>query len=271
MKRILLITLLCSLITFILKAQGVKLFDEKKDHGFIIYANNSEIYPTSISLDLDLSNLVFSGGERKVFVIPAKSEKFKIGELSIAENGNRYKYSYKYQSTIGDVTISNYDKSFEYDLPFQKGKSYKLFQGYNGSFSHQNENALDFTMPEGSEVLAARDGIVVRVVTNNTESCPKEECKKYNNYIMVMHSDGSFADYVHIKYNGSKLKIGDSVKKGEVIAYSGNVGWSNGPHLHFVCFLGGFGKWNSLDTKFKIDKGITAISLKEGTIYLRDY
>jgi len=172
---------------------------------------------------------------------------------------------------MGDVYKTDYDRSFEYDLPFQKGKSYRVTQGYNGNFSHQNENAIDFTMPEGSEVLAARDGMIVQVVQNNTESCAKEECKKYNNYITIMHTDGTFARYTHIKYNGSKYKSGDTVKRGDLIAYSGNVGWTGGPHLHFVCFLGGFEKWNTIETKFKIDKADKAVALKEGNTYLRDY
>ncbi|MES2332247.1 MAG: M23 family metallopeptidase [Bacteroidota bacterium] len=271
MKRILFITLLCLSVVSILKAQKIKTFYENKDQGYVLYAGNSELFPVSISLDLDMSNMIFSERDKKVFVIPAKTEKYKIGEVTAAEKGQRYKFSYKFISTIGDVTITKYDKAFPYDLPFQKGTSYKLFQGYNGVFSHKNENAMDFSLPEGSEVLAARDGIVVQVIKNNTQSCAEEECAKYNNYVMVMHADGTFASYVHIKYDGTKLNPGDSVKKGDVIAYSGNVGWSKGPHLHFVCFLGAFGKRNTLETRFRINKGIGAVLLNEGTTYLRDY
>ncbi len=271
MKQFLFITLLFLSIKTEIKSQTIKIFNEKKVNGFTIYAINNELFPISISLDLDLTNLLFSESTKKIFVVPSKSEKFKIGDLTVAENGSPYNFNYKFKSTIGDVTITNYEKLFLYDLPFLKGKSYKIYQGYNGIFSHQNENSIDFTMPEGSEVVAARDGIVVKVVKNNTESCPKEECKKYNNYLMIMHSDGTFANYVHIKYNGTSLNVGDSVKKGDVIASSGNVGWSSGPHLHFVCFLGGFEKWKTLETKFRIDKGDSGILLKEGNIYLREY
>jgi murein DD-endopeptidase MepM/ murein hydrolase activator NlpD len=215
--------------------------------------------------------MVFSEGDKAIFVLPPKTDKFKIGELTIKENGSRYNFSYTFKSAMGNVTILNYDKSFQYDLPFQKGKTYNVFQGYNGSFSHQDENAIDFSMQEGSEVLAAREGIIVQIVQNNTESCPAKECEKYNNYITIMHADGTFASYVHIKYNSAKFNIGDAVKKGDIIASSGNVGRSNGPHLHFVCFLGAFGKRNTLETKFKIDKGDKVALVEEGKNYLRDY
>jgi len=156
-------------------------------------------------------------------------------------------------------------------IPFQQGKTFNRFQGYHGNFSHQDENALDFSMPEGSEIRAARDGIVVQVVQNNSESCPSKDCEKYNNYITILHTDGTFASYVHIRYNGSKFNPGDSVRKGDLVAYSGSTGFSKGPHLHFVCFTGAFGKRNTLETKFRIDKGDVTILLEEGKNYTRDY
>ena len=44
-----------------------------------------------------------------------------------------------------------------FDLPFENGQKFKISQGYNGAFSHQNENALDFDMPIGTKILAARE------------------------------------------------------------------------------------------------------------------
>lgn len=270
MKRILVFTLISLIINTTAKAQTIKIFTENKPQGYIVYADNSELYPVSVLLDLEITNLSFSEDDKKIFVIPAKAEKFKIGELTIKEKG-RSNFSYKFRSAMGDVSISNYDVTFAYDLPFKQGKSFRVIQGYKGSFSHQSENAIDFTMPEGTEILAARDGIVVRLVQTNTESCSRPECKQYNNYITILHNDGTFASYVHIKYNGAKYKTGDAVKKGDVIAFSGNTGYTAGPHLHFVCFTGGFEKWNTIETKFRIDKGDNAVTLQEGNSYLRDY
>lgn len=265
-----------SFIQFILafsiaNAQNIKIFHESKPQGVILYATNAEFFPVSVSLEMDFTNLIFSEAGKKIFVIPPKAERYKIGELTVVNTAGKTKFSYKFITTMGDVTIRDFDKDFEYDLPFQKGKSFKVFQGYNGIFSHQNENSIDFSMPEGSEVLAARDGVVVKVVQNNTESCPRQECQQYNNSIIILHADGTLADYAHIRYNGSKVQPGDSVKKGEVIAYSGNVGWSSGPHLHFSCVLPAFGKWNTLQTKFRIDNGDTTASLKENNSYTRNY
>ncbi|MET4073519.1 M23 family metallopeptidase [Hymenobacter sp. UYCo722] len=271
MKFRLLLTSLFVFLTIALKAQTIKVFHENKIGGFVLYANNGELYPVSVALNLESSNLFFSGGGKRIFVVPPGGNRFKIGELSVIDGSSRYTFNYKFISTMGDVTITNYDKLFQYDLPFQKGQKFMLHQGYHGVFSHQNENALDFTMPEGTAVLAARDGVVVQIEKNNTESCPREECSKFNNYIVVMHPDGSFSRYAHIRYNGTPLELGNSVKKGDVIAYSGNVGWSSGPHLHFVCFLPGFGTANSLETQFRVEEGNKVVSLQPGNLYSREY
>jgi hypothetical protein len=251
--------------------EDVKVFADKKDNSFVLYGSNLAFCPTSLTLKVDLINMRFTPSEQKIFVIPARTEKFKLGELTIINKGEAYKYSTRYLFTLGDVTKRDYDSAYTYDLPYQKGKQYMLFQGYNGHFSHQNENALDFTMPEGSEVLAARDGIVIKVVQNNNESCLQEECKKFNNYLFVYHSDGTFAEYVHLRMNGAKFKVGDKVRKGESIAFSGNTGWSSGPHLHFVCSLPSFEKRPTIKTKFKVNEEFASIYLQEKRLYLKEY
>lgn len=67
------------------------------------------------------------------------------------------------------------------------------------------------------------------------------------------------------------FKLGDKVKRSDVIAYSGSVGFASGPHLHFACFLGGFDRWRTLETKFRIGNGDQVEMLKEGIEYSRNY
>ena len=124
---------LCVNLVFNGTAQTTKVFYEKKEQEFVIYADNNEWCPVSLTINLDLSNLAFSDKDKKVFVIPFKTERYIIGTLS------------------------------------------------------------------------------------------------------------------------------------------GNVGWSSGPHLHFASFLPAFDKWQTLETKFRINNGENVVLLMEGKEYKRDY
>ena len=73
---------LCVNLVFSCMAQTIKVFYEKKEQDFVIYADNNELCPVSLTISLDLSNLAFSDKYKKVFVIPPKTERFKIGELT---------------------------------------------------------------------------------------------------------------------------------------------------------------------------------------------
>lgn len=119
-----------------------------------------------------------------------------------------------------------------YLLPFPAGRTYLVCQGNRGVVSHREweEFAFDFAMPVGSDVCAARGGIVRRVVDRHDGHGLHAE----NNLIEIDHGDGSIGKYLHIKQSGSFVRAGDRVLRGQRIAASGHVGHSMLPHLHFV-------------------------------------
>ena len=174
--RYYLVFVICCFSFIAMSQQDISVFYEKNARGYILYASNRLFCPVSISLDLDLQNLIFSPLNQKRTPIPPTTEKFKLGILRVQDYRLANKFSFRFNGTIGDVNVQEVATAYEYDLPFQKRQEYLIFQGYNGMSSHKNINALDFKMPEGTAIVAAREGVVIKVVQENNISCPEEAC-----------------------------------------------------------------------------------------------
>lgn len=158
-----------------------------------------------------------------------------------------------YFSSSSEVT-DNVD-IYIYDLPFKEGTKYKVVQGYGGRFSHKNKAALDFDLPEGTAVYAARGGIVYSFKDDSDEAGLLPKYDKKANYIIIKHDDGSFGCYWHLQQNGVVVKKG-SVAKGQLIGYSGKTGFVLRPHLHFaVKRILNYNKDSFVRTKFRTTKG----------------
>lgn len=248
----------------------VKTYYENIENGYIFYADNNEPVPVSIKVDFELKNLKSSEGNNKIFLLPANTKKINLTTLTTIKNG-KYNVSGNTRYNYGDHYQIKYDKEFPYNLPYNKGETFLISQGYNGKISHANENAIDFSMPVGTPILASRDGVVVEVIDVFNKHCPTRDCEKYNNKIIVYHSDGTFAEYTHIKRKSSKVKKGDKIEVGQIIAESGNVGWSTGPHLHLVFYIQTLDGRKTLETKFKINDGSDLEILTEKERYTRNY
>lgn len=271
MKKVVLIVL--SFCFFYSSSYGqinLKTYSQKTEKGYDFLADNDEYCPVSVKVDFTLNNMKSSEGNNKVFVIPARSKGVLISKLTYIKRA-RYGYNSKIKYNYGDHFKTDFDESQTYDLPFPKDEYFYVHQGYNGDFSHQNKNSLDFTMPINTNIYAVKKGVVVKVVDENSKNCPTKECLKYNNVLMLYHVDGTFSEYAHINTNGARVKVGDTVKKGQLIAKSGNVGFSTGPHLHFTLFYQQIKTRKTLKTKFKIDDGTKAVYLKEKEKYKRTY
>ncbi len=104
-------------------------------------------------------------------------------------------------------------------------------RGYN-PLTHKGTDIGHHKSPESdNNVLAHSDGVVVGIVSNYTKT--DKTGNSYGNYIKIKHNNGYYTLYAHLKYNSLKVKLGDKVKKGQVIAVIGNTGRSSGRHLHF--------------------------------------
>ncbi len=243
----------------------LQLYHEQNDGAIEIYADNQEYYPVTISIDPKVSNMNIDPNYPNPAIVPPRSERVLISRMS-PQRGKSWKFSYSFQSFPGDVLHTTHDPEEPYMLPYRDDQTFIVSQGYNGRTSHRGENALDFDMPEGTEILAARSGVVTDVVDRHSKSCPDESCNQYNNVIRILHQDGTFAEYAHLKKNGAQVIEGQEVEAGEVIGLSGKTGWTTGPHLHFIVFKLTKKGRESLETDFQTRDGEVK-RLREGEWY----
>ncbi len=128
-----------------------------------------------------------------------------------------------------------------YSLPVEES-GYELGQGFHGDFSHvdlANRYAVDLIVPEGTPVLAARDGTVMHASSGYSEGGTEPGLAGRAYLIRVLHDDGSMALYAHLRQGGVLVRPGLRVTLGQVIGYSGSTGFSSGPHLHFAVQVNG--------------------------------
>ena len=106
----------------------------------------------------------------------------------------------------------------------------------NGDLS-QNANYYTY----GAEALAVADGVVVGAKDGIPENVPQTKARAVpitletiaGNYVLLDIGGGRFASYAHFQPNSLKVKVGDRVKRGQVLGLVGNSGNSDLPHLHF--------------------------------------
>jgi len=89
----------------------------------------------------------------------------------------------------------------------------------------------DYRASMGTNVIAVADGKVIDMNNDFEDNQFKEN--SYGNFVKIDHQNGYITIYAHLKKNSIKVKKGDDVKKGDIIAETDNSGDSTGPHLHF--------------------------------------
>lgn len=202
--------------------------------GFEFEAENLNPYTVTMSIDFEsLTNLKASGNLPLFIEVPGRSKK-RVLELSRISSALGVDYRSSYGWVRGSAYAVHKD-DYLYKLPFLKGADIYVSQGYHGETSHKGLSAyaVDFPVPVGTPIYASREGMVVGSEGNSNLGGASPEYRKYANYIIVEHSDGTMGNYYHLKQGGAVAVIGQKVAKGDLIGYSGNTGYSSGPHLHF--------------------------------------
>jgi murein DD-endopeptidase MepM/ murein hydrolase activator NlpD len=127
------------------------------------------------------------------------------------------------------------------------GENLVVNQGNGGTFSHVDrmQYAVDYDAAIGTSVYAMRSGKVIEVSDIYPDTGGGASNINRFNYVLIEHDGGYRSAYLHLQQNFNNrvgLKIGDIVNGGQLIGYSGNSGWSTGPHLHVEVHKGYFGQ-----------------------------
>ncbi|UCG60482.1 MAG: M23 family metallopeptidase [Candidatus Zixiibacteriota bacterium] len=102
------------------------------------------------------------------------------------------------------------------------GMQYDPFTGYK-----QMHRGMDIANRTGTPIIATADGKVIQVRTDNM----------MGRYIVIDHGYGFRTRYGHLSQ--AKVKVGQRVRRGEVVALMGSTGYSTGPHLHYEVIRNG--------------------------------
>lgn len=147
-----------------------------------------------------------------------------------------------------------HNKYFPFILPVMG--EWTIMQGYEGEYTHKHDwrHALDFIITDekenshkghgvakedyfcyGKPVIAPADAVVEEVLDGIEDNAIGDMNLNNNwgNTIILKHAEGLYTKLSHLKKNSFRVKKGERVRKGDILALVGNSGRSPEPHLHF--------------------------------------
>ncbi len=236
--------------------------ERQGDTTTLMARNATDAAPLSVAIALRLENMNARGVDRAVL------RPGEIRQLVILtpDAPGEWRYHYDYEWIPGDYDARP-DPRARYALPFRQG-ALPVLQSCNGWFSHRGEanQAVDIGMPEGTPVRAARAGRVILVKMDSRVGGRSRKYLGQDNKVLVQHDDGSVAAYAHMLPASARVAPGARVAVGDVLALSGNTGFSAQPHLHFELYtpLPGGGR-KSWPVTWQID-GRDTVCPRRGTV-----
>ena len=211
----------------------------RSEHGKqILSAQNDGSAPILATVNLINPDGAIIDHTSPIMLVVKPQERIQIASIHGAVAGQRYRITTPYKFSIGDPDAIH-DPAATYQLPFQDGQAVKVGQVFGGRITTHNDldsrYAVDFDVPIGTPVLAARSGRVVDIDQNFTQGGNDPSLKA--NHVLILHEDGTLGIYSHFSANRISVSIGQWVNAGTLIGYSGNTGYSSGPHVHFAVLI----------------------------------
>lgn len=196
-----------------------------------------QIQQLASGLQWQISTAKLKKGDKFAILVKREYINGKVTDLGNVEalhiiSGNKSYYAIqaengRYYSRHGETLGKGFSR---YPLQFTP----RISSSFNPNRRHpiskrvRPHNGVDFAVPTGTPIIAPADGIVEHVAY---------QAKGAGRYIKIRHGGQYTTVYMHL--SKQLVKVGQSVRKGERIALSGNTGGSTGPHLHYEFHING--------------------------------
>lgn len=220
------------------KAGEVRVISSTVDGRIQLLASNQLHAPVEFRLQLEaISGLSYSTSDQDLrWILPPLSETVLI-TLDLLDAGPPESIEYRFTYLAGDPE-ARHQPPQAYRVPIAIATNFRVSQAFPDVVTHNAPDsyyAVDLAMPVGTNIFAARAGIVFDVASDNFRNgLDPERDGRSANVVRILHDDGTYAIYAHLNWNSIRVRPGDRVRRGEYIADSGNTGFSSGPHLHFA-------------------------------------
>ena len=218
-------------------------------------AENEFHAPVEVMLAFDdIAGLEYPPPDSELrWTVPPR-ESLTLLTLGIVATVESPQVAYRYEYLIGSPDARHVPER-PYRMPYALATAYPVTQAYPDTATHHtpdSRHAIDFAMPVGTHVFAARGGTVFAVASRNYRGgLDTTRDGAGANVVHILHDDGTFAVYAHLNRSSIRVRPGDRVTRGEYIADSGNTGFSTGPHLHFAVVRNAGGHLESLPVSFE--------------------
>jgi murein DD-endopeptidase MepM/ murein hydrolase activator NlpD len=210
---------------------------QRSSVGHQVVARNSGPAPVSVRLTLANAENVSIQRALPVYAVVQGNSELLLLQIRPLNPGRIHRFTTQSSYKLGSI-VAVPDPRAVYRLPYENGRSFFISQAADGPIStHDGDDsryAVDFTMPENTPVVAARDGVVIASESSQRLGGRNPALMSMANFVSIVHADQTVATYAHLAPGGVRVRPGEPVLAGTIIGYSGATGYTSGPHLHFV-------------------------------------